>query len=67
MTEMPTFKKGDKVVVDHDRYKGEGFVGATGNGSAKEWCDVRGWLIPVVLENGNTWYYEADTVRLSKE
>ena len=50
----PKFEDGVKVIVDHPRYKGEGIVNGRINQS-----------VGVLLPNGNTWYYEVDTVRLA--
>lgn len=48
----PMYKHGARVVVDHPRYKGEGHVAYN-----------KPRVVGVLLGNGNTWEYEAETVR----
>lgn len=53
----PIFLKGTKVRVDNYRYHGEGIV---------QWdTGVYQRMIGVLLENGNTWPYEVETVKLA--
>ena len=54
--EKPTFNKGDRVRVNHPHYHGEGIVQYDSG--------YRPRVIAVLLENGNTWDYEVDTVTL---
>lgn len=53
---IPLFTEGQTVSVNHPRYRGEGTV-AYDTGARKR-------VIGVLLENGNTWEYEVETVRL---
>ena len=61
----PDFQRGQRVRVEHKRFRGFGVVDrceVMGKWHHIGWCPKRGWLVPVKLENGNTWCYEADTV-----
>jgi len=65
---VPDFKPGDEVVVNHDRYHGEAVVAGEpewSGGGANNSCIANfgtGWMVAIRLENGNVWWYEAETV-----
>lgn len=55
--QKPTlFTKGQIVQVDNPQYRGKGIV-QYDSGARKR-------IVGVLLENGNTWNYDADTVKL---
>lgn len=53
---QPEFKPGQKVMVDNERYHGPGVV--------HDDTGIRRRKIGVTLGNGNTWWYEVETVKL---
>jgi hypothetical protein len=64
---LPDFKKGDRVLVDNERYHGPGIVGDnTQYGSRFVIKGADELFVAVLLENGNTWLYEVDTVRAAR-
>lgn len=54
------FPKGTPVLVNADRYRGPGVVGFRTS-------DVPPDQVPVLLGNGNTWWYPIETVTVAKE
>lgn len=54
------FPRGTPVLVNADRYHGPGVVGFRSS-------DVPPDQLPVLLENGNTWWYPIETVTVARE
>ena len=52
-----TFPVGTKVYVNHQRYQGPGMIALR---NIETGCDQ----LPVLLPNGNVWWYEMETVRI---
>lgn len=55
-SDKPLFEAGQRVRVDHPRFRGNGIVQYDSG--------ARSRVIGVTLENGNTWEYEVETVEL---